>query len=86
MLWLGVLTGRLISEMRLFGTRSFDYITYLGFINCFGGSGFNGLKFFLIPNLCVLWPTFSHVLALLFPTSSYFSFYGRLPVPAVRIT
>ena len=54
MLWLGVLTGRLISETRLFGARIFDYITYLGFISCFGGSGFSGLRFFLIPNLCVL--------------------------------
>ena len=82
-----VLAGRLNSEPRLFGIQSLLEITYLGLINCFDGSGFKGFISLLIPNLWVLWPTFSHVLALLFIImSSYFSLDGRLPVPAVRIT
>ena len=56
MLWLAMLTGRLISETRPSGTKSFDYITYLGFAICLEGRGFKGRKFFLIPNLYVLLP------------------------------
>ena len=86
MLTLAELTGRLISDTRLVGFQIFDYITYLGLAIYFDGRGFKGFRFFLMPNLCVLWPTFSHVLALLFAISSYFSLIGLLPVPAVRIT
>ena len=83
MLWLVALAGRLISDRTVLGFGSFINGTYLGFINCFAGSGLIGLVSLLCTNLWVLYSACSLVLTLLLWTTPSSSLKFSLDWPAV---